>query len=238
MRIWSPLRCTRNSFLHTFAFMYGWIGGPVCLDRKSAGWWLEDQWGQKCRQDGEPGFDSWLRYSISTHLDPLLICSFLVKILLCQSFETWSPEFWAMASTAGASRQQFSRASFWNLQIRKSATVFTISVDHLQKPAGWEETGKADRRDGCHGKVQVRQLRRIYSSSAQRESHLVRICSRPRNGKFLGKPMTICDTLFVHCLHCYLTWFEVGETNIGSAMVARASRKIEQPLETTEPKTP
>ena len=51
-------------------------------------------------------------------------------------------------------------------------------------------------------------------------------------------PMTICDTLFVHCLHCYLTWFEVGETNIGSAMVARASRKIEQPLETTEPKTP
>ena len=50
--------------------------------------------------------------------------------------------------------------------------------------------------------------------------------------------MKMGDTLYVHRLHCYLTWFEVGETNIGSAMVARASRKIEQPLETTEPKTP
>ena len=68
-------------------------------------------------------------------------------------FETWSPEFWEMALTAGASRQQFSRASFWNFQIRKSATVFTISVDHLQKPARWEETGKADRGYGCHGEV-------------------------------------------------------------------------------------
>ena len=83
-----------NSFLRTFALMYGWIGGPVCLDRKPAGWWLEDQWGQKCRQDGVPGFDLGIPFQlIWTHLRFVhswsKSCSVKVSKPEVQSFEQW-----------------------------------------------------------------------------------------------------------------------------------------------------
>ena len=118
--------------------MYGWIVVPVCYDRKPAGWWLEGQWGQKCRQGGVPGFD------IGFHLESIRLSEFhfntfgpiidfffldqnlaLSQVLLpeAQSFEQWH---WQQARPGGNSQEPASEIYFRN-QPQPSPSLFKFS---------------------------------------------------------------------------------------------------------------
>ena len=68
------------------------------------------------RPEVPPRWSTWVLVFSISFLINFFLDLFLVKILFWQQkigSETWSPEFWAMALTEGASREQFSRASFW-----------------------------------------------------------------------------------------------------------------------------